>query len=207
VYDPHARIFYVGNGGRAAHESFSYVSKIAIDTHQVVGRIRVDAATLKTLVLDTDAQTLYVSMRDKSEVGAIDLRKNVVSATWSSPQLHIDSAMAYDQPEHLLFVGDRNPGRLIVLNTNDGSVMATIPIGDTSDDITYDKEHRRVFISSADGVDVLSQDSPNRYHILQHVDTLGGKTSVYVPSLQRFFVVHTKGDKASEAGLQIFKVQ
>jgi hypothetical protein len=38
------------------------------------------------------------------------------------------------------------------------------------------------------------------------VDTHGGKTSIYVPSLKQFYVVHTKGDKAPEAGLQIFKV-
>jgi hypothetical protein len=43
--------------------------------------------------------------------------------------------------------------------------------------------------------------------LVQHVDTLGGKTSVYVPSLRRFYVVHTKGEQAAEAGLQVFKVR
>ncbi|MDQ1450492.1 MAG: hypothetical protein QOK38_358, partial [Acidobacteriaceae bacterium] len=52
----------------------------------------------------------------------------------------------------------------------------------------------------------VRQDSPDHYHVIQHVDTLGGKTSIYVPSIGRFFVVHTKGDLASEAGLQVFDV-
>jgi hypothetical protein len=42
--------------------------------------------------------------------------------------------------------------------------------------------------------------------VIQHLDTLGGKTSIYVPSVRRFFVVHTKGGPAAEAGLQIFEV-
>jgi hypothetical protein len=52
----------------------------------------------------------------------------------------------------------------------------------------------------------VAQDSPDHYHVVQHVDTFGGKTSIYVPSIGRFFVVHTKGDLAKEAGLQVFKV-
>jgi DNA-binding beta-propeller fold protein YncE len=207
VYDPVARIFYVGNGGRAAHEPFSYVSKVSVDTRQVVSRIRVEASTLKTLILDANAQILYASMRDKNQVAAIDLRKDTVASVWSTPELHVDSAMAFDQAQHRLFVGDRNPGRLVVLNTNNGSAVATLPIGDTSDDMTYDGEHHRLYISTADGLDVVGQDSPDHYRILQHFDTLGGKTSFYVPSLHRFFVVHTKGEQAAEAGLQIFEVR
>jgi DNA-binding beta-propeller fold protein YncE len=207
VYDPEARIFYVGNGGRAAHEPFSYVSRISVDTHQVIGRTRVEAATIKTLVLDSDAQKLYITMRDKNQVGVINLSNNVVEQTWSNPELKTDSAMAYDEQGRRLFVGDRNPGRLIVLNTGDGSVVASLPIGDTSDDMTYDRKRHRLYISSADGVDVVSQDSPDKYRVIQHIDTSGGKTSLYVPSLHRYFVIHTKGEKANEAGLQIFDVQ
>jgi hypothetical protein len=55
-------------------------------------------------------------------------------------------------------------------------------------------------------VDVIAQDSPDHYHVVQHVDMFGGKTSIYVPSIGRFFVVHTRGDRAKEAGLQVFRV-
>jgi len=60
--------------------------------------------------------------------------------------------------------------------------------------------------SGADGVDVFAQDNPDNYRLVQHVDTLGGKTSVYVPSLKQFYVVHTKSEQVPEAGLQIFRV-
>jgi len=207
VYDAKARIFYVGNGGRATHQPYSYISKINVDTHEVVGRIRVEATTLKTLVLDAEAQKIYVTMRDKNQVGVIDLRTDTVAVTWSNPELHIDSAMAYDAAQHRLFLGDRKPGKLVVLNTENDSVVATLPIGETSDDMVYDAGHHRIYISSDDGVDVIGQDSADQYHLLQHVDTMGGKTSEYVPSRKRLFVVHTKGERAAEAGLQIFAVR
>jgi DNA-binding beta-propeller fold protein YncE len=206
VYDPQSRIFYVGNGGRAAKTDFSYVSMISVDQQKVVGSIRVDAATLKTLVLDPKTEKLYATMRDKNQVAVVDLEKKAVEQTWSSPDLHVDSAMAYDPIHKRLFVGDRNPGKFVVLDAVDGHVIQTLDIGNVSDDMTYDSAHHRIYVSSADGVDVVAQDSPDHYHVVQHVDTFGGKTSIYVPSIGRFFVVHTKGDQAKEAGLQVFKV-
>jgi hypothetical protein len=72
--------------------------------------------------------------------------------------------------------------------------------------MSFDPAHRRLIVSGAEGVDVFAQDNPDSYRLVQHVDTFGGKTSVYVPSLKQFYVVHTKGEQAAEAGLQIFKV-
>jgi DNA-binding beta-propeller fold protein YncE len=206
VYAPQSRIFYVGNGGHAAKTDFSYISMVSVEKQQVVGRIRVEAATLKTLVIDPKTQKLYVTMRDKNQVGVVNLEKKAVEQTWSSPELHVDSAMAYDAIHQRLFVGDRNPGKLVVLEAGTGPVIQTLDIGNVSDDMTYDSRHHRIYVSSADGVDVVAQDSPDHYHVVQHVDTFGGKTSIYVPSIGRFFVVHTKGGPAKEAGLQIFKV-
>src|ERR1700704_3776191 len=206
VYAPESRIFYIGNGGRAAKSDFSYVSMLSVDKQEVIGRIRVEAATLKTLVLDPKTEKLYATMRDKNQVAVVDLEKKAVEQTWSSPELHVDSAMAYDPIHKRVFVGDRNPGKLVVLDAANGPVIQTLDIGNVSDDMTYDSAHHRIYVSSADGVDVVAQDSPDRYHVVQHVDTFGGKTSIYVPSIGRFFVVHTKGDQAKEAGLQIFKV-
>jgi DNA-binding beta-propeller fold protein YncE len=207
VYDPLTRTFFVGNGGRAAHLPYSYVSEISVDTHKVVHRTRLEASTLKTILLDTIARKLYVSMRDTSQVGVIDLQSGTVRAIWSDPQLHTNSAMAYDQMRHRLFLGDRDPGKLVVLNTTDGSVVTTIAIGNTSDDMEYDAPNKRIYIASADGVDVVSQQTPDRYRVIQHVDTLGGKTCLYVLSRHRLFVVHTKSDKADVAALQIFEVK
>ena len=207
VYDPAMRIFYVSNGGRAAHADSSYVSMISVDTRAVVGRIEVPAQTLKTIVLDARNDRLYVTMRDKNQVAVIDLKQHKVERTFANPDLHIDSAMALDAVHHRLFVGDRKPGKLVVLNTEDGSVVATLPLGDTSDDMTYDPANARLYVSSADGVDVIAQDTPNTYRLLQHVDTMGGKTSIYVPSLHRYFVVHTKDEKAPEAGLLMYEVR
>jgi DNA-binding beta-propeller fold protein YncE len=206
VYDPESRIFYAGNGGRAAKADFSYISMISVDQQKVIGRIRVEASTLKTLVIDQNRQKLYATMRDKNQVAVVDLKTKTVEQIWSSPELHVDSAMAIDTLHQRVFAGDRNPGQLVVLNAGDGRVVQTLKIGNVSDDMTYDPTHHRIYITSEDGLDVVAQEPGDQYRVVQHIDTMGGKTSIYVPAVGRFFVVHTKGELGKEAGLQVFKV-
>jgi YVTN family beta-propeller protein len=206
VYDPETRIFYVGNGGRASHSGISYVTAISVDQKKILNRVEVPAATLKTLVLDEQSRKLYATMRDKNQVAVIDLQTNALETTFADPSLHTDSAMAADFEHRRLFIGNRKPGQLLVLDSQTGKPVSTLPTGETSDDMTYDATNRLLYITSADGLDVVRELSPDHYESVQHVDTFGGKTSVYVPSLKRLFVVHTKGPHADEAGLQMFSV-
>ena len=207
VYDAAGRTFYVGNGGKAAHHDFSHVTAISVDTYEITEQFKLPSATLKTIVLDAQTRNLYVTMRDTSRIGVIDLKTGSLESVWMDPSLHTDSAMALDMAHHRVFVGNRNPGQLVVLNQATGTPVAKLPIGDTSDGMTYDVKNHRLLIASADGVDVVAQTTPDEYHLMQHVDTFGGKTCIYVPSLHRFYVVHTKGEKAPEAGLQVFEVK
>jgi hypothetical protein len=156
--------------------------------------------------IDHQANRLYVNMRDKNAVGVIDLGSRAVVNTWTFPGLTSNAAMGFDAGNHRLFIGSRNPGMLYVLDSNSGKLVSTLKTVNISDDMTFDAAHSRLIVSGADGVDVFAQDNPDSYRLLQHVDTFGGKTSVYVPSLKRFYVIHTKGEQATEAGLQIFKV-
>jgi DNA-binding beta-propeller fold protein YncE len=206
VYDDASRILYLGNGGKSAKADFSYISMISVDRKEVIGRIRVDAATLKGMRIDRQSNRLYVNMRDKNAVGVIDLGSRAVVGKWTFTGMTSNAAMGFDAGNHRLFIGSRNPGMLYVLDSNSGKLVATVKTVNISDDMTFDAAHRRLIVSGADGVDVFAQDNPDSYRLVQHVDTFGGKTSVYVPSLKQFYVVHTKGEQAAEAGLQIFKV-
>jgi DNA-binding beta-propeller fold protein YncE len=206
VYDETSKILYLGNGGKGAKADFSYISMISVDRKEVIDRIRVEAATLKGMQIDHQANRLYVNMRDKNAVGVIDLASKSVVDTWTFPGLTSNAAMGFDKGNHRLFIGSRNPGMLYVLDSNSGKLVATLKTVNVSDDMTFDTAHRRLIVSGADGVDVFAQENPDSYRLVQHVDTFGGKTSVYVPTLKQFYVVHTKGEQAAEAALQIFKV-
>ncbi|MGF6935318.1 hypothetical protein OKW41_004480 [Paraburkholderia sp. UCT70] len=106
--------------------------------------------------------------------------------------------MAFDPKSGRLLIGSRNPGKLFVMDANDGSVIQTLGIVNICDDMTFDPQHRRLYVTGAEGLDVVKQAGPDNYVIEQHVDTFAGKTSIYIPSLNRFYVVHTKGPQAKK---------
>jgi DNA-binding beta-propeller fold protein YncE len=147
VYDDASKILYLGNGGKGAQADFSYISLISVDRKEVIDRIRVDAATLKGMRIDHQANRLYVNMRDKNAIGVIDLGSRAVIHTWTYPGLTSNAAMGFDEGHHRLFIGSRNPGMLFVLDSNSGKLVATLKTVNISDDMTFDAAHRRLIVS------------------------------------------------------------
>jgi DNA-binding beta-propeller fold protein YncE len=205
VYDPTTRLFYVGNGGRKAHEEYSYVSIISVDRRAVVERIKVPGNTIKGMVIDHSNGRLYVSVRDRSVVEVIDLRRRAIVATYSSPYLHANAPIGLDVATQRLFTPGRKPNTLVVLRASDGATLQHLPTVATADDLTVDTQHRRLYVTGSSGLDVYAENAAGSYARIAYIDTLGGKTSFYVPSLNRFYVAHSR-TAAPESGLQIYRV-
>jgi hypothetical protein len=54
-------------------------------------------------------------------VGVLDRNKSEISAPWPLPAGDkMNVAMAFDEPDHRLFVTTKNPGKLFVLNSDSG---------------------------------------------------------------------------------------
>jgi len=206
IYDPTTRIFYVGNGGRGAKAAFSYLSEISVDGVEEIARIRIEASNLESMAIDHATDRLFVNLRDQKKIGVVDLKLKKVVDTWTVPNLNLNTPLAYDAADHRLFIGARKPGKFYVLNSETGQVIQTLDVVDISDDMTYDAAHHRIYLSGAEGLDVIAQRDADHYEIVQKQNTMGGKTSVYVPQVKQFYVVHTKSELAPEAGLQVYKV-
>lgn len=205
IVDEKRGIFYLGNGGKTS-EDHAYISRIALADHAVLGRIAVPAKQVKAMAIDPATDRLFVNFRDRNEIGVIDLANGKLAGIWQVPGPSRNSALAFDPQTNRLFVGSRKPGKLFVLDAAGGRLVQTLDIVETSDEIIVDDENRRLYIAGAGGLDVISAATPDHYAIEQHIDTLGGKTAQYVPSLHRLYVVHTKGPQAAQAGLQVFDV-
>jgi YVTN family beta-propeller protein len=204
AYDAQAGLFYVGNGGKAAHLPYSNVSIISVDKRAVVGTIRIPGKTLKGMYLDRGQNRIFVSVRDKSEIVVIDLRKRAVVATYTSPYLKTNVPIGLDD-EGRLFVGGRKPNALVIMKAGDGTVLQHLPTVAESDDLWVDGAHHRVYVSGSTGLDVFAEGRGGRYALESHYDTQGGKTSILIPSLQRFYVAHSTDD-APESALLTFRV-
>jgi DNA-binding beta-propeller fold protein YncE len=136
---------------------------------------------------------VYANITDTSEVVEIDAKTATVTRRWSTAPCKQPVPMAVDTAHHRLFSGCRN-NVMAVSDYQAGKVVATPSIGAGADGAGFDAASGNVFSSNADGtLTVLHQDSPDRYHVLENVETPQGSRNMGLdPTNQRVFVVSAK---------------
>lgn len=144
---------------------------------------------------------VYVNLTDTHEVVEIDAKTLKVTRRWSTQPCKNPVSMAIDMKNHRLFSGCRS-GVAAVSDIAAGKVIvATLPIGAGNDGAAYDPASGDAFFSNVDGtLTVVHQDSPDKYHVLQNVQTAqGGRNMGLDPVTHRVFVVSAKYGPTPEA--------
>jgi DNA-binding beta-propeller fold protein YncE len=123
----------------------------------------------------TDAKgNVFVNLVQKNFVLQIDAQKMTGGQTWLVAPGEGPRTMAVDQKNGKLFIGCANR-RMVILDSNNGRAIDSVPIGPGPDDSAYDPETRLIYTSNGDGtVSVVQQDSPDKYHLLETVKTAPG---------------------------------
>ena len=119
---------------------------------------------------------VFVNIQDKDVVKKIDSRKLVVEETWPTAPCHEPTSMAMDPKTQRVFVGCRGKDPLlIVMNSENGKVITTLPIGTGTDAAAFDPELRMVFTSNGEGtITVVHEESADKYQVIDTVKTEPG---------------------------------
>src|SRR5947208_15597677 len=116
--------------------------------------------------------------------------------------------MAFDQATHRRLIGCRMPSKLVVLDTESGSVVAGIDISGDPDDVFYDsKRHRLYAICGAGKIDIIEQADANSYKVSAKIDTANGaRTGLFVSVRDTLFVaVPHRGSQQAE--IRAYKIE
>jgi DNA-binding beta-propeller fold protein YncE len=144
---------------------------------------------------------VYANLTDTSEVVEIDAKAASVARRWSTAACKQPVAMAIDPAHHRLFSGCRS-GVMAVSDYQAGKVVATVPIGTGVDGAGFDATSGNAFASNADGtLNVIHQDSPDQYHVIESVQTPQGSRNMGLDSNNhRLFVASAKFGPAPAGG-------
>jgi DNA-binding beta-propeller fold protein YncE len=101
-----------------------------------------------------------------------------VVATWPLPGCQEPSGLALDRAHRRLFVVCSN-SRMLVVNADGGSVVATLPIGARVDGTAFDPATQLAFSSNGEGtMTVIAEETPDRYRVVGNVPTERGARTV-----------------------------
>jgi DNA-binding beta-propeller fold protein YncE len=207
-YDPSTKSLYVVNGGKDAKLANSYISVVDTDAAKVVGEMKIDSNDVEAIAIEKSGPRLFVNVRGNSAVEVYDRAKRSLIATWSVADAgKKPTALGFDESGHRLFVGTRDPGKLVVVDSDSGKVVWSAPAAAMSDDIAFDPDHKRIYFAGSMFVDVFQQKDPDHYEQIGHIPTaFRAKTATLTPELSRYYLNVPKHEKQS-AEVRIYEVQ
>lgn len=115
---------------------------------------------------------VYVNIEDKSELVKIDSASNKVLDTWPLAPCESPSGLAMDVVHGRLFSVCDNQV-MTVLDAHDGHRVATIPIGDGPDAVSFDASESVIYSSNGESgtLTVVHEDDPDHYKVIANVPT------------------------------------
>ena len=208
AYDPATTYMYVVNGGREAHTPYSLISVIDTNSSKKLRDIKIASDHVEAIMLEKSGPRMFLNITGQNAVGVMDRNKSELSAKWPLPAGDkLNVAMAFDEANHRLFVVTRNPGKLVVLNSDDGRVIADLPAVGLVDDAVYDAQHKRLYLAGDGFLDVFKQKDADHYALLAKIPgAFRAKTGILVPELNRYYlaVPHHAG---KEAEVRVYDIQ
>lgn len=185
IYDPASdRIFYFNHDSAAA----------AVDakTGAVAGTVTLPSKAAEFAAADGRGH-VFDNMEDSSQEIEIDSHTLKITHTWPLAPCTSPSGLAIDAAHHRLFVGCHNK-MMAIVNSDNGAVVATVPIGTGVDATRFDPGTQLAFSSNGDGtITVIHEDSPDQYTLVGNIPTeRGARTMEVNPATHTLYTVTAK---------------
>jgi DNA-binding beta-propeller fold protein YncE len=191
-YDRVNRHVYVGYGNGA-------LGIIDASNWKRIGNVQL-AGHPESFQLEEAGPRIFVNVPTANHIAVVDRSKLTVIATWLLVGCEANFPMALDETKHRLFIGCRQPPKIIVYDTESGMEVSRLVIVGDIDDIFYDSVRKRIYASCGEGLlNVFQQNDPDQYTALSRIPTAAGaRTSLLVPEQGRLYlaVPHRKEQQA-----------
>ncbi|HEX5399619.1 MAG TPA: hypothetical protein VFY06_11290 [Verrucomicrobiae bacterium] len=138
---------------------------------------------------------LYVDLEDKDQIAVVDLKAMKVTA-------HYDlqgkgggpGGLGLDAKNHVLFAMCHQPATCVVLNAENGNILATLPIGNGTDGGGFNPNTMEAWSSQRDGtLTIIKENSPTSFAVEQTVQTKPGcRTSSLDSKNNRIILICTE---------------
>jgi DNA-binding beta-propeller fold protein YncE len=199
-YDAAAKQFWVGYGDGA-------LARIDPATGKTTADVKLDGHP-ESFQLEARGKRIFVNVPHARHVAVIDREAGKVTDHWKLSAAAGNFPMALDEAHGRLFVGCRQPARLLVLDTKTGKEVTAIPIVGDTDDVFYDASRRRIYATGGEGaITIVDQKDPNNYALTTTIKTApGARTGFFVPATKSLYVaVPHRGDRRAE--IRVFRAK
>ena len=196
LYEPQRQEVYAFNGRGHSATVFEAKSGKVVTTIPLSGKP-------EFAVADSRAGFVYCNIEDKSEVAVIETQTHQVAESWPLAPGKEPSGLACDLAHHRLFSGCANEMMMVVDSMN-GKIVGSVPIGKDVDAVALDPETQLVFSSNGEGtVTVVREFSPEKLEVIQTLPTeRGARTMALDPKTHKIYLTSARVEGVHEGSTQ-----
>ena len=208
-YDAASNILYVVTGGKDVDMKTCNLEAINPDTGAKLGSVTFQDNHVEAMAFVGGDSRIFINLAQTNKIAVVDRKTMKVTATWPGPPAQQNAMVAYDPAQHRLYVVTRTPGMVVVMNSDDGSVIRTQPAPLRADEVQYDDAAHRLYVPGGEGwMGIYDTSDPNGLKLVEKVTTApGAKTALLIPSMHRLFLAASPGDTKNMAKVLTYEVK
>jgi hypothetical protein len=183
------------------------IAILGIPDGKLLGEIKLPGKP-QGFIVEQKEKRIFANIPTLKQVAVMDRERRTLLEPWTLAGVQGNYPIDLDEDRHRLFVGCRQPARMVVFDTASRKPVAKIDISGDTDDLFYDSARKRVYVSSGDGsIDVIDQRDADHYRALARIPTVAGaRTSTFSVALNVFCLgVPRRGSDSAE--IRVFRPQ
>ena len=207
--DRKRHLLYTVTGGKDVHMTSSKISVIDFAAGKLTKEIPIEAAHVEAMALEQAGPRLFVNVTDKNYLAVIDRSTGTILQKWNIAEARQNAPLAFDEPNKRLFVVCRDPGKLVVVNSESGASVANFPTGARADEVVFDARHRRIYVASGEGkIYPYQQSGADHYTALTPVPSaVGAKTALLSADAGTLYLAVSPGEGKTGSQVLVYKLQ
>src|SRR5258708_37464663 len=113
-----------------------------------IADIKIETDSVEAPAFETAGPRLFVNITGLNSVGVFDREKRALLATWSIAQeAQHNGPLAFDEANHRLFLAaTAKPEKFVVLDSDTGKVITSLPSVTLADEISYDAKNKHIYV-------------------------------------------------------------
>lgn len=142
----------------------------------VTGTVELGGQAVEAGALD-EKGTIFVNLEDTNEIVSFDTKSLAVKNRWKIAPGEEPTGLAIDRETHRLFTVCHNEW-MIVLDSDNGKIVAQVPIGKRVDGVVFDPSTNQAISSNGEGsITIVQEVSANEFKAIETVKTeVGART-------------------------------
>ena len=207
-YDSSTKHLWIVTGGKDVNQKDSNLIEVDPATGKTFKSVHFDSDHVEALAVEQHGPNIYINLTDKNELDVVDKTAGKIVKRIPIKEAEQNAPIAMDEPNHRLFVVTRKPGKLLVLNSDTGQTIASLPAPEHTDEVVFDPDNRMIYVAGGQGyVSVVHEDGPDKFSEVARVTSLAGaKTEMIDPKNNRLWVAASPGETKAMAKVLRFDI-